>query len=132
MRKCTQVKYGGCHPTENSFDTKLECENFCPHIGPPIPVENEPCLTNETQPGVFGIAGGQPCIFPFKFKGIEYNGCILHKLMPSLWCPTYCSDREECEVDEEPFRKVDLLSHFMGIPAMGVKHRLGNQNHTEN
>ena len=92
------MKYGGCHPTENSFNTKLECENFCPHIGPPMHVENEPCLTNETQPDEYE-SPGQPCIFPWKYGDIEYNGCANLGLgSPGPWCLTECS-KEDCKYE---------------------------------
>ena len=38
-----------------------------------------------------GTAGGRPCVFPFKFKGVEYNACTYEK-SERLWCATQVDD----------------------------------------
>ena len=32
-------------------------------------------------------AGGRPCVFPFKYKGVEYNSCTYVE-SERLWCAT--------------------------------------------
>lgn len=31
---------------------------------------------------------GDPCVFPFSFKGWKYNGCVSNKKYPTPWCST--------------------------------------------
>jgi len=46
----------------------------------------EPACCKTVDPPV-----GKPCVFPFKFKGVEYNACTYEK-SERLWCATEIDD----------------------------------------
>ena len=62
-------------------ELELELEESVPGPGPGC------CMTRAPTDSTYG----NPCVFPFKFNGVEYNACTYVK-SEYLWCATQVDD----------------------------------------
>ena len=68
----------------------------------------------------------QPCVFPFKYKGVTYNECPQHSINKDrAWCPTELSNNGIFEEGSEYWgfcnENCPLLEKGPGCPRKGEK-----------